>query len=230
MDWYYSHGNERQGPVTLDALRQMRAAGQLGDEDLVWRAGMGDWAPARTIAELGSPAGGIAATPAAMESHAPPPPQYAAPVGLQYSMPQMGAITFTPRAMDMLRATRPWVRLFSILIFLGAALMLLVAVIMIIGAVAVSTRAGAAGVAPLIMAVFFVAGALLYLMPAVYLSRYASKIAELDAMKREDVLEQAMEAQKSFWKFIGILTAIMICLQLLGVIASMVGGMAMRGL
>jgi hypothetical protein len=137
MDWYYSHGTERQGPVTLDALRAMRASGQLADEDLVWRAGMSDWSPAHGVAELGSPAG-VPAGPAA-----PIPQHAAAPVGLQYSMPQMGAITFTPRAMEMLRATRPWVRLFSILIFLGTALMLLFAVVMIIGAVAVSSRAGA---------------------------------------------------------------------------------------
>ncbi len=46
-DWYYIQGDRRQGPVTVDALRQL-----IGPGDLVWRPGMASWEPASRVAEL----------------------------------------------------------------------------------------------------------------------------------------------------------------------------------
>ncbi|VXA97250.1 Transporter [Luteimonas sp. 9C] len=59
-DWYYADArNTRHGPVTGDALRQLRDDGIVGDDTLVWRDGMADWQPFRTLAQ----AFGIARAP-----------------------------------------------------------------------------------------------------------------------------------------------------------------------
>ena len=48
-DWFYSVGDQRQGPVTEDALKQLVADGRLQPTDLVWKDGMADWVEARTV-------------------------------------------------------------------------------------------------------------------------------------------------------------------------------------
>jgi hypothetical protein len=45
MTWYYAIGNERQGPVDDATLDRLIAAGTVGSDTLVWRAGMADWQP-----------------------------------------------------------------------------------------------------------------------------------------------------------------------------------------
>jgi uncharacterized membrane protein YhaH (DUF805 family) len=43
--WYYLHKTQRLGPLELEALRQLRSNGEVGDTTLVWTEGMTDWAP-----------------------------------------------------------------------------------------------------------------------------------------------------------------------------------------
>jgi hypothetical protein len=52
--WYYAANGQQHGPVTLEALRQLMARGQVAPASLVWREGMGDWQPAGTLGELAS--------------------------------------------------------------------------------------------------------------------------------------------------------------------------------
>ncbi len=51
-DWYFARNGQQHGPVKLDQLRQLAAAGQLGPKDLVWTAKLGNWAEAGTIKGL----------------------------------------------------------------------------------------------------------------------------------------------------------------------------------
>ncbi len=73
-DWYYADPrNTRHGPVTRDALLQLRQDGIVGDSTLVWRDGLAGWQPFRELAaELGrAPVAGIEAW--ALEPVAPAP-------------------------------------------------------------------------------------------------------------------------------------------------------------
>lgn len=45
MEWYYAAAGERVGPISDADFRALCATGQLGPENLVWRAGMPDWQP-----------------------------------------------------------------------------------------------------------------------------------------------------------------------------------------
>jgi uncharacterized RDD family membrane protein YckC len=74
-DWYYAQGGQQQGPVPLETLRQMYAAGQVQPGDLVWTSGMPNWLAASSVPAL-------TAAPAAPGMPAPQQP---------YGTPQYGA-------------------------------------------------------------------------------------------------------------------------------------------
>ncbi|HVK07987.1 MAG TPA: GYF domain-containing protein [Gemmataceae bacterium] len=63
QEWYYSVDGDRQGPVTAADLKKLADAGTLKPADLVWKDGMTDWAPAKSVKGLfgGGSAGGSAA-------------------------------------------------------------------------------------------------------------------------------------------------------------------------
>jgi uncharacterized RDD family membrane protein YckC len=45
MDWYYSVGGERRGPVPEEELMRLAYSGVVIDSTLVWKQGMADWRP-----------------------------------------------------------------------------------------------------------------------------------------------------------------------------------------
>ncbi|MCX7666652.1 MAG: DUF4339 domain-containing protein [Gemmataceae bacterium] len=52
QDWYYAIGEDRQGPISLDELRQLATDGTLRPSDLVWNETMSDWKQAGQVREL----------------------------------------------------------------------------------------------------------------------------------------------------------------------------------
>jgi TM2 domain-containing membrane protein YozV len=52
QEWYYSVNGDRQGPVAAAELKKLADAGTLKPADLVWKDGMADWAPAKSIKGL----------------------------------------------------------------------------------------------------------------------------------------------------------------------------------
>lgn len=49
MDWYYAEGGQRAGPIPDAEFRALCAAGRLGPESLIWRAGMAGWERAGSL-------------------------------------------------------------------------------------------------------------------------------------------------------------------------------------
>jgi hypothetical protein len=83
-----------------------------------------------------------------------------------------------------------------------------------------------------VMALVYVLLAFVYVAPGMYLSRYASAIKRLKANATAGGLEDTLKHQKSFWRFVGILTAIGLVVAaivavlgiLAGVIAALMAG------
>ena len=50
--WHYCRGEKQSGPVTEEELKRLASHGGLSPDDLVWRAGMGQWVAARKIRGL----------------------------------------------------------------------------------------------------------------------------------------------------------------------------------
>lgn len=199
-EWYVAQNGVRTGPLSLEELRSRLASGAVRPTDLVWNESMSDWRPAGTVPEL---QGG---TPAALR---------AMPLG--YEARGSGPIEATERAIDMLRQTRPWVRFLSILMFIGTGLLLLMIVIMILAG-----RSRGGGVTVAGQTLIILLSVLFYLPPAIYLNRYAGRLADLMHYRRAMDLEAALSAQKSFWKFMGILTLVIIILYALIFVVAMI--------
>jgi hypothetical protein len=60
IQWYYSQHDQMMGPVSSGELRRLAQTGELVPSSLVWREGMGEWAPAAKVrglfADAASPA------------------------------------------------------------------------------------------------------------------------------------------------------------------------------
>lgn len=62
-----------------------------------------------------------------------------------------------------------------------------------------------------------------YFFPTLKLAQYASRIATLRHTQSEHDLVAALDAQRSFWTFIGIVTAIVLGLYLMGFVIVLLG-------
>jgi hypothetical protein len=105
--WYYVKGNQRHGPISTPAFRDLAASGQIGPLDLVWHDGWAQWAEARSISGL---------FPATAPSVPPPLPPTPAPTGETRlgpsSIPQLpswdNARTFQSSQTSAERGTGDW--------------------------------------------------------------------------------------------------------------------------
>ena len=64
MEWYYVIDGDRKGPVSAQEMARLVAAGDVWDDTLVWRAGMGAW---QAWGEVASGAGLPAVEPPALD-------------------------------------------------------------------------------------------------------------------------------------------------------------------
>lgn len=49
MEWFYAEGNQQAGPVNEEQLHALVQTGRITDETPVWKAGMPDWKPYRSV-------------------------------------------------------------------------------------------------------------------------------------------------------------------------------------
>jgi hypothetical protein len=214
-EWYYLSNQKQVGPVELSALQSLVRNGLLSNSSLIFGPGLTEWTQAGQVHGVfgASPA---AAAPAAMQAD----PR--APAMLGYRGVETTGTGLTQLAMDMLRQTKPWVRFIGVLYWIGAGFMFLFGLIVSLAGAALGSRMGTS--VPAAFGLVYVAMGALFLMPALFLNRYASRIADLLRTNRMGDLEQALGAQKSFWKFTGILTLIGLCLYAVGIVIVMVIG------
>jgi hypothetical protein len=112
------------------------------------------------------------------------------------------------RKAEMLRQTKPWVRFMSVMMLIGSVFMVLGGIVLM-----VSSAAGAfPGRIGALVGGMYIGMALLYIVPAIFLWMYASRIAVFLGDRSTSALASALESQKSFWKFVGIVMLIIICL------------------
>ena len=134
-------------------------------------------------------------------------------------------------AVQQLAATKPWVRFMSVITFVCAGFMLIAAAGMVMmGSMGAMSKGGAAfpftGVMGFGIAVIYAALSLIYIFPGVKLWKYANAIGMLIQSGREGDLVAALNHQRSFWKFVGILVLSMLVLYLVIIVFVTVGGVA----
>lgn len=136
----------------------------------------------------------------------------------------MSNIPVTPLMINHLQSTKPWVRFISIVMFIFSGLTF-------IGGLAVMlipTASGAQGPQfGFLIGILYILMGGLYLAPAYFLHQYASSIQDLLRGGGDTAMEMALGSQKSFWRFMGILTLIVICLYALIFLFMIVGAVSM---
>ncbi|MCW1920936.1 DUF5362 family protein [Luteolibacter arcticus] len=135
----------------------------------------------------------------------------------------------SPGVIQALNGTKPWVRLCSVMGFVFAGFMILAGLMMIAGgAIGGMSRSAAAGLGWIqtVVGLFYIAMSLMYLFPAVKLWKYGTSILRLMSTRSAADLEQALEEQRGFWKFVGIVLLISLGLMLVGFVLVIIAGVA----
>ena len=132
----------------------------------------------------------------------------------------------TDMTVEMLRQTKPWVMFLSVMSFIGSAFMLLGGIFMIVAGAFVPTGSGMSTSA---LGLVYLPMAFLYIYPALKLWSFGGAIGRLTQSRSAFDLEAALGQQKSFWKFAGITTIVMIALYGIFFIGVIVVGVAAAG-
>jgi hypothetical protein len=118
---------------------------------------------------------------------------------------------------EILRRTSPWARFMAILYFLSTAVMMVVGVGGTLMAVVRREPQ------MLFVIVYPVIG-LLYLVPAIFLWKFAQRARAFAEDLRSGLLEEALDAQRSYWKFMGIMAIVGVVCAVLVFFVAMVAG------
>ena len=142
--------------------------------------------------------------------------------GVPPAAPDWGPVT---RVMvDHLGGTRSWVRLMSVVMFVVTGLMVVGG--LVFAAVSMVAPRGGLGIVPgVAVGLLYVVMAGLYFFPALFLSRYAGAIRELQQSRDPRFLEAALLHQKAFWRLVGIMTVCLLVLYALILVGMVLAAM-----
>lgn len=153
---------------------------------------------------------------------------YSSPTSETFQAGTGGGIT--PGVIQALAATKPWVRLCSVIGFIMTGFIVIAALMMFLfGGSMLLGGNGAEGLPfagfPAVIGVIYLASAFFYFFPSLKLWQYGSSILRLMSSQSPHDLESALDSQRSFWKFVGILILVAIALYLVMIVV-MVGTVA----
>lgn len=159
---------------------------------------------------------------------------YLTPVAIENPVNRSGDSAVSEGVLRALAGTKPWVRFFSVLILIGAAFLGLVAIALFVaggGALfqATGLKHMPAGVGAAIAVVYGLL-AFLYIYPGMKLWKYASRIGLLLESRDQLDLEAALNEQRAFWKFVGVIMLVFVVLYAVIFIGGLlIGGFAAFG-
>jgi hypothetical protein len=139
-----------------------------------------------------------------------------------YDTPVYSPGIVDPRAVQALQNTKPWVRLCSVIGFISTGFILLAALVMLLGGAFMPTQKQAFPFAgfQFVLGLLYAAMGVLYLFPSIKLWKYGSSIVRLMVSGSNADLIEALEQQRSFWKFVGIMILVMIVLYVVAIIGA----------
>ena len=232
-EWHMQTGDgEEYGPVTKAELDGWVVEGRLDRNCQVLQDGWDQWRWADDVypqlAEPAAPEPEPEDAFAIIGGGAPPPDPGPfitpddAPVATPIS-PSAEPSAITPRLRRALADTKPWVVFLAILGFVVGGCWLLLALWQIATGLALlrtATGTETIGATGAVMALTFSVEPVLYLITAYLLFRYATRIGEFLGSTETRQLERAIEAQRVFWMWVGIVTLVNLLIVLLLIVAA----------
>ena len=202
------------GSFEISELQDGLKTGFFRVTDLGWRDGMTDW---QTLPEIAGPGTALPKPNLVPLSPLSAPVKKTAnlnPYAAPSANTQPAAIGAVPSAIiSELTGTRKWVRLISVVMWIGFAFVMLHCIsLFVFGAVGLSSLLpGQKGLGvSMFVGIAAVYGLfiLLIIYPTIKLTKYASNISRLTESKSFTDLAAALAEQRRFWKFHGIIVAI----------------------
>ena len=127
---------------------------------------------------------------------------------------------------DFLRETAKWAHFLSIIGFIGIGIIVIVAIFFSsFMASAYSEFPGAAS-SGAFLTIIYILVAVLYFFPVLYLYKFSSNMKRALAMEDEVTLAKSFENLKSHYKFIGILTIVMLSFYILIFVIGLAAGLS----
>ncbi len=117
---------------------------------------------------------------------------------------------------EQLRGTRPWVFFLAVVGFLGGGLMILAGLAMLVMSSTMKLPAWV-GLLYLVLSVVCI-------LPSAYMVNFGSSIGRLLRDPRMERLGSALGAQRSYWKTVGIMCAVLIVLYPVAIVVAVVVG------
>ena len=112
-----------------------------------------------------------------------------------------------PLVIEAMRGTKGWVRFMAVLGFIASAFMLIGVFGIFVGGSVGRAPAMGAGIFALIYLILVG----VYFVLALKLNQYASRIGAFLLNPNGALLASALDAQRSFWKYLGIMTIVILC-------------------
>lgn len=142
---------------------------------------------------------------------------------MQNAITELEQLTLTNSARKFLKETASWCKFLSILGFILIGLMIFGS--FFIGSIYNNFPAGQPAPVDmgLIITITYIVFALIYILPVYYLYNFSVKMKKALISKDDAVLAKAFEMLKSHYKFIGVLTIIIISIYFLGIIVGVLG-------
>lgn len=157
-----------------------------------------------------------------------PTPETSAPKPLRQPPPEQPALT--PVMLDAVRSTGPWLRFFSILGFVVSAIMVIIALFMLVSGL-LATRVHdhlQGGLIAADLALLYLVLACVCFVPVRLLCRGARGARDAG---RDDLVagvETAVTYQRAFWRFVGVVTILVLFIQVMALIVVSVGVLVSR--
>lgn len=131
--------------------------------------------------------------------------------------------------LDFLRTISRWANFLAIMGFISLGLMIIAGIGMIIAGMSISSSAfGSAAPQFAVMGFTYIVIAGIYIFPTIYLLKFARKIRASVENINQDDFESGIENLKSFFKFVGIFTIIIISLYILMIIVGLFAATLLR--
>jgi hypothetical protein len=131
----------------------------------------------------------------------------------------------TEKAKTYLSTIASWAKFFAILMFIYGGLIALMALLMMVLGGFMPVSLYSSGI-PAFAGILYIGLAALFFFPALYLFRFSQKIKEALLSNDAQILEVSFQNMKSYWKFIGILTIVMIALSIIIIPIAIVASVA----
>jgi hypothetical protein len=136
---------------------------------------------------------------------------------------------YTPVMVEHLKNTRPWVLFLAIMMIVGCGFLVIAGLFVLLSGALMGIASRAYDFGDLnmgavlgLIGVFYLFLPAIYVAPIIFLFKFASSVSQLVKAGGAQHMETALRYQKTFWKYMGILTIVMIGVAIFAVIIGIV--------